>query len=142
MLTQILKDLRLIEGKSISKKAGFKYFFIQEVEDVDAILNTEDLADKSSVSILLFTEKNFQKQKVTKKDAYTVKTSDLFKYMERTVPDFKKDDYIDFTGGYSLSALIGNYIQDEFDLTWCRRYEDLQRVMDIQYEDEFIKNSI
>lgn len=125
-LSNILIEARIIESKSLSKKVSFKNFYIDKIEDCDTIMNTEDLADKSSIKVSLITDKNYDAEKRGKDDEYSIKTSDLFKYMSKTIPDFEKNDYVDFGSEYSLRHLIGSYIADEFELMW---YKEINRFM-------------
>lgn len=129
-LRRILAEAKIIEAKSLSDKVNFKHFFIEELEGVGEVQDTEDLADRSSLKMLLITDQNFHEDTLGDDAEYTVKTSDLFKYLETNVPEFAKTDYIDFMSEYSLMNLVGSYIADAFGLVWHRDYESLRRVVD------------
>jgi len=135
-ITGILTDIGLLESKSI-KGSGITHFFIMEVDAEDSTFNTEDLTENSSVKVLLCTNKNYNKANLTmSKDAYNIPITDLLKYMTKNVPQLEKDDVVEFGPGYTLSDLIGEYIQTELECCWCRKFEDLQKYMDGSHINE------
>ena len=135
MLSDILKSYRLIEAKKLSNKVSFKCFYIEELEDIDTVMDTDDLTDKSSVKVLLITDKNFDKETLGDDDEYTISVSDLVKYMQDTIPQYKKDDFIDFGGSYTFMHLVGSYIADTFGLIWFKSYDRLVQYMERQAYD-------
>ncbi len=130
MLSEILKANGLIKEATEIKKDSFKYFYIDEIKDVDTITDVTDLGDRNAVEILLTTEKNYNADKPSDGTWYKVNSEKLIKFMTKTVDKFEDGDYIDFMGGYGLTDLIVNYIESEFKAKHFKTWTDFVGVME------------
>lgn len=132
MLKQIINEvLNIREAKEI-EKVEFKYFYIEEYDSDNSIHDINDLMSRDYINVLLITDTNFEKEELTAADEVKISTEDLEEYLVGTWDDYSSGDYMDFMGNYGLDALIGGYIEDVHKKKWCRKYSDLERLMDAE----------
>lgn len=130
MITEILRNSKIIREASEIKKDSFKYFFIDDIKNLETITDVEDLGDLKNVEILLTTDKNYTVGKPSPGDWYKINSEDLIKYMEKTVDKFESGDYLDFISSYSLTDLIVNYLESTFQLKCYRDWTDFVGTME------------
>lgn len=131
MINEILRKHKLINEAAAIKKDSFKYFFVDEIKNIDTIADVEDLGDLKNVEILLTTDKNYVAGvKPSKGDWYKIDTEDLIKFMEKTVDKFEAGDYLDFISSYSLEDLIKNYLEHTYKFKCFNKWADFVGAME------------
>lgn len=132
-IKKILIDSKIIrEGKEI-KKDTFKYFYIDEIKNIDSIPDIEALGDKKNIEVKLVTDENYTED--GKGAWFKIDTEDIIKCVEDNVDKYEAGDYMDFMGSFGLADWIVKYIESEFTVRHYKEWSDFARTMESEELD-------